>query len=843
MAAAKPPDSTSAQPDERPLVLLKRPFLLIAAFLVPGIVLGHEIFPKEQMVWLHLALFASLAVAVLLFIFHSTFSTPAAMLVVFFVGVQSGARIDVLPSRHVHFRLKPDVAYQVRGIVVEEPVPTRPGGRQQGKGAQRDNRCRFVVKALQSRGAESDRVAWTTVKGKVLVYASGEEARNLRYGDKVELSGRVFLPETRRNPGGFDFRKYLAESGIYVCMRAEDIRSVEPGHGNPIFAFIHSLKNRLRDSLSAGSMGRDEEAFLRAIVLGERREIGDEFKEALRKTNTMHILAISGLNVAILAWVIYSLFTRLFLVPQTISSLVTIVLLFPYAVLTGMAPPVVRACLMCGAFLLAPLLKKRSDAINGLAFAAAVILLFRPGDLFTASFQLSFMVVLAILLLGDRIFYWCVWLFRLRPDPGYATVGPQRRWAYRRLAEPPLRLFSVSVAAFIGSLPLTVHYFHHISLLSWLWNIPVVLLVGWILPLGSLAAILGLLTQPVAGFLNTANGYLSCLVRAMVTSFSSVKLGSFNVSPPPLPFAFAFYSLIFAVGFSRSLRRAIVLKVTLTVLVAGSFIGGELARRHPDSLDVTFLDVGQGDCIFVEYPDGRRVLVDGGSSTRNDVGRYVIVPFLRWAGVNRLDAIVISHYDVDHINGLKSVLDEIKTRRIVVRANADPSKNSDGEELLDAADEKRIARVGVHAGDDLLLSTRVAAEILNPPVTADSVSTSENDLSIVVRLTFRGASALLCGDIEEIAERLILRRETPLRSSVLKVPHHGSSSSSSDEFLRAVAPRIAVISCGRGNVYRHPSPEVLERCENQGIRVLRTDLNGGIVVRVFRGKLTVTATL
>ncbi len=844
MTAATTSESSGVSAGHLPFILWKRPCLLIAAFLIPGIVVGHCFLPERLTVWLLVPLAVCLSAALILLAVHSTFSTPASMLVVFWVGVLSGAKCGVLPPEHVRFQVEPDRMYRLRGIVVSEPaVAKRPGWwRRAGK-----ERFSFTLKVTQARDPQSERSRWCSVSGRILAYTSAAGTGQLQYGDKVELTGKVFLPDSRRNPGGFDWRKYLAESGVYLGMNAAEVRKQGSGYGSPIYRFLYSLRRKIRDSFSAGGIGEEQESFLRAIVLGERREVEEEFKEALRRTNTMHILAISGLHVGIIAGAIYFFLSRLLFVPQTISSFATIVVLFGYALLTGMRPPVLRASLMCTAFLLAPLLKRRQDALNSLAFAGVVILLTRPGDLFTAGFQLSFMVVLSILLLSGRIFDELMSLLHLRPDPGFLVIGPFRRRVYRLQDRYPLRLFSVSLWAFVGFAPLGLYYFHRISFLSPLCNVFTLLFVGAVVPLGFLAGVIGLLSQGVAGLINTVNGQLISLLQCVVRLFSNARFASFNVSPPSLAFCFAFYSLLLLVGFSRSLGKLVIPKILIALVAAGLFLGGELARRHPESIQITFLDVGEGDCAFVEFPDGRTMLVDGGSTNRNDVGQYVIVPFLRWSGVNKLDAILISHYDADHINGLEDVLGDVRARLVVARSGPDPPVTSTVRRLLDLLDtmekNERIRRETVQAGDRLSLSPQVNAEVLNPTAVADSSRPSENDLSVVLKLDFRGSPVLFCGDIEKEAEERILRGPMSPRSNVLKVPHHGSNTSSTDAFIRHVAPRMGIISCGRGNIYGHPSPEVVQRYGQFAVRIFRTDRDGGIEVHVFKDKLRVTTTL
>ncbi len=830
--------------DVAPFLLLKRPCLLLVAFLIPGIVVGHRFFPGGPPPWLLLPAATSLAVAALLLFVHSTFSTAASMLVVFWVGVLLGGRCDMLPPDHAHFQLEPRNSYSLRGIVVAEPVAVhRPPW---WRSATRD-RFRFTLEAKEFREAQSEKSGWDQLRGKILVYTSAIAHDQLEYGDEFELTGETFLADARRNPGGFHYRRYLAENGVHLCMRAVEIHKLARGKANPVSQFLHSLKKKIRHSFSAGSIDEKKQSFLRAIILGERREVGEEFLEALRRTNTMHILAISGLHVGAVVLGTFFFLSEFVHISRRLSSAIALVLLFTYVPLTGMRPPIVRASIMCTAFLMAPLLRRKSDSVNSLALAAVVILLFRPAELFRAGFQLSFMVVLSILLFADKFWKLFATLFRLRPDPGFLTIGRVRRGVYSFLDKYLLRFFSISLSAFLGFVPLGLYYFHRISLLSPLCNVLTLSLVGCIVPLGFLAGIIGLVSQGVAGLVNSMNGPLIAALQHVVSTFSGISLGAFNIAPPSVAFCITFYVLLSSIGFGRtfrSFRKLLVPKIVVAVATVVLLVGGELARCHPDAIEITFLDVGQGDCAYVEFPDGGKMLVDGGSINKNDVGRYVIVPFLRWAGVNKLDAIVVTHYDADHINGLEGVVEEIGTRMVIRRATPDPPGTLGAVSLLQAIEESRKTRVKtVGIGDRFPVPSMFEVDVLHPAKDSDRSDTSENNLSIVLKFDFRGTSVLLCGDIEKQAELEILRRVPSLQGDVIKVPHHGSKSSSSGTFVRHVAPRIAIISCGRRNIYGHPSPEVLRRYEELGVRVFRTDRDGGIVVRIYAERLRITTTL
>lgn len=664
--------------------------------------------------------------------------------------------------------------------------------------------------------------------GKAVVTVAREGELGLGYGDRVALQGVVRAPEPARNPGGFDYRAYLERKGIgrVIWLGTHDEVERLSGGGSPVWKLIYGVRERLERGLDCGRMSEDNRVFLKAVLLGKRRAISEELEEALMHTNTVHILAISGLHVAIIALAIRRALRACFL-PQWAASVLTLAVLALYAAMIGFRAPVVRASVMMGVILLAPVVRREADNLNSLAFAAVVILIVRPLDVFSPGFQLSFVVAGVIVMLAPRMIEWAAEHWHLRPEPGVDV--PDWRSAVNRRALTGVQLVAVSVSAYMAVAPLTAYYFNRFAPLSFIPNVAVIALMGFIVPLGLLAAVAGQVSSLVAGGLNALNGALISALSQVVVLTSNVRFIHVNVRSAPALVLGAYYGVLVAVGFAHQASRTTRLALAATLAVLGAVVIWSPAPRGPRGTEVVVLDVGKGEAIFVRTRQGRRILIDGGMVLGSDPGRWVIMPFLRSRGYNRLDAVVLTHYDADHYGGLAHVIKQIAVRRFIVRGGPESRKPNRADEVMRLVERRGIPVVRLEAGERLTPPGDTPIVALAPEASlADS--TSENNASIVLKIG-DGLGALLTSDIERETEwRLIEAQPGRLQTAVLKVPHQGSKKSSTPEFLDAVRPALAIITADRFQIHPHPAPEVVERYELRGVQVLRTDHHGAIIV-------------
>lgn len=664
------------------------------------------------------------------------------------------------------------------------------------------------------------------------------DAPVIRSDDRLVFTGRLRPIRNFRNPGGFDYRRHMAFQKITATAwaRAEAVTvDSTNASASPIW---YRVRERFRQLIDADLEG-DAQAVMKALTIGDRHAISNELRDVFNRLGIGHLLAISGLHVGIIAIVSMGAFKwtfhrfSLFLASgggQAGAVCATIPFILAYGLMAGMAPSTQRAVIMVSLGLGAYLLRRESDTLNLIALAGLLILVWHPPMLFSIGFQMSFAAVLAIVL-GLR--YIC-------PGAYTASNDARRRLGYRLLV-----FMAVTLYATAGTLPLLMYYFQQFSLVGLVANLMAVPLVGFAaLPLGLLSFGLLPISETLASLSLQMGGFL---LNAVLTAanwaseFDFVALRSFQ----PTGFEIGcYYVLLASMVAIRVYPRAKWMLAAAVVFLAVD-VGWWYHHRigHQD-LRLTVLDVGQGSAALVEFPGGQTMLVDGGGYADNrifDIGRSVIAPFLRRQKILTVDYLILSHPSSDHMNGLYHVVQQFHPRLLIWNQDRIASASAKGFAALIKANSVMVPPFGEL--DRRMEIGGVIVQILNPPSDFDRRRKHErwrnlNNNSIALQLTFQGRTILLPGDVEAPAELEMLHKQVPaLKSTVLVVPHHGSRTSSSTEFLAAVAPKIAIISCGWRNRFGFPHPEVLARYADVGIRVLRTDINGAVQIRLQAGEL------
>ena len=641
----------------------------------------------------------------------------------------------------------------------------------------------------------------------VTVY--GEIATPLGEGQRVIVDARLHRPIGYRNPGGFDYPAHLRREGILLIGNARADRLVAITPDAPPWPVA---VKRWAVSVINARLPEASAALLAGLLMGERSQLPQDSDEAFRRAGVYHILAVSGFNVALLAGAVFAVLAIVG-VPRRGAAVVAAAALVGFALVVGGQPSVLRATLMGLLVLAALLLDRESQLTNALAGAALGLLLWRPGDLREPGFQLSFAATAGIVYLAP-------WLSARLTDRGWPA------WLATAVA--------VSLGAQAAVTPLMLAHFNQLSLIGVVANLAVVPLAGVATMLGMLALLLELVSIGLAGLLFETLWLVLLALRAAVWIAAAVPAAMVHLPAPTVITLLAWYAAVVLAPVTSASRRARGALGALALVVAVTSIWPWL-RPTERLLRVTFLDVGQGDAALVELPDGPRLLVDGGpgGARRFDVGERVLAPFLWNRPVGRLDAVALSHWDIDHSGGLATVLRHFRVGELW----------ESGRPPVGAADTvAALARSGaprrvLTAGQRLWLG-RALVTVLGP---APGPPAAANDDSLVLRLDWRGVSLLLPGDLGASGEAALLGRAGPLRVLVLKVAHHGSRSSSGAPFLRAAQPLVAVVSVGARNPFRHPSPDALGRLEAAGTRVYRTDRDGAVVLETDGQVLRVTA--
>ncbi len=687
----------------------------------------------------------------------------------------------------------------------------------------------------------------------------GEAPPALSYGQRVEVEARLRRPRNFGNPGAFDYAGYLARQRIY-WLAAAPARAglrVLPGEcGSRAEKTIYDLRGAALERIEKLYAGDTyATVMMQAVLIGESSRLEKAWTEQFRRTGTFHALVISGLHVAVLAGFML-LLLRLCFVPEWLALTLAMLGAWLYAAVSGAQAPVVRAAAGFTLFLACRFFYRRARVLNLLAAAALGFLTVQPGQMFEASFQLSFLSVAAIGALAapvlDRT---AVPLARglarlgdLRRDPRLVPRVAQFRIELRLAAEtfalwartPPrwwlaglalvfrLILFAwaqavISAAVQIGlALPMMA-YFHRISISGLTANILVVPLMSAAVPAGFVAIFTG--WRPAAAL---AKALLD--LSQTVVEWHARWEPNWRIPDPPVWLAVALAAALLWL----SLRRGALPAAAVLALFA-------LLVWHPlppaverGVLEVTAIDVGQAESVFVALPEGRLLLVDGGgvpaygrrSKSRLDIGEEVVSPYLWTRSIRRLDAVAATHLHEDHAEGLPAVIDNFRPAELWLGVEAATPLL---EALRQAARRNGTRIVPLSAGRELRYGG-ARIEVLSPEAGAGGHA-PENDDSLVLRLTHGVRSVLLTGDAGRLIEARLIERGGELGADVLKVAHHGSRSSTSGPFLEQVRPCFAIISAGFENAFRNPHPDTLERLAAGGAQVFRTDLDGLVSVR------------
>jgi competence protein ComEC len=607
------------------------------------------------------------------------------------------------------------------------------------------------------------------------------------------------------------------------------------GFKNPFLLRMERWRDHIRDFL-----GREADplssGIFKALVLGEQGDIPEEVREHFIVTGIAHLLAISGDHLGIVALLSFSLliwilkrseFLLLTLDVKKWAAALTLPCLLLYTFIAGGGISVIRATIMVVTFFLSILFNRERHLLHTLALAAFLILIFSPPSLFDVSFQLSFLAVLSILYLVPRILQ------------GLSQEGilllPKNSWKKNVLKYILLSLLVTGVAI-LGTAPFVALHFNRFSPIGFFTNLFIIPWVGFfIVPLSLIASLFSFFFHPFATLLIHITGWVTLILLRVVAFFASIPYASLFISTPTLFEIILFYLLLFLVVHLRKGKKIRYIFVGLCLVFAFDLAFWNLKDLFQKDLRLTFIDVGHGDSILIEFPKGKRMLIDGGGlhEDRFDIGKRVIAPLLWKKKIRRIDTLVLTHPDPDHLKGLIFIASQFSIGRFW--DNGFQTESESYLQLKKILGERKIKTQSLDEETPPQMINGVEIWVLNPPVWNLTQRKNQNLLdlnnsSLVLKLRFKNVSVLLVGDIGKEAEGRMLRKGYPLRADILKIPHHGSSSSSSPLFLERVKPTYAILSVGERNIGRLPHPEVLKRYLQLGSKILRTDKHGAITV-------------
>jgi len=694
--------------------------------------------------------------------------------------------------------------YTYTAVLIEDPFVIGPAYGEELKSAHYA-RVKAIIETVELEGKERS----FGVRADLRITVDDNSV--FQYGDRVRCSGSLEVPTPLRNPGSFDYADWLRQQGIHITALVDspdEIILVKHNCGSLLRRGLWALRRSLRRGLLAGRMNNSSRAFLLGMTVGDKGLVSPELREALINTNSMHILVISGLHIGIFAYTML-LLLRLIPMRRTWRLLVVVLLLFVYAALLDFRPPAFRAAIMISAFLVSPLFRREADLANTLAFAAFIILVIRPLDLFTASFQLSVLIVFSLILLAGPLTHWIVDKLCLAPDRGFLIVGPLKRkllFLMRHL----VGLATASFVAFIGGAPLVAYYFHLINPLSILSNAIVILFVGVSVSLGLLSAIAGICSTVLAAGLNFLNGFIISRMISLIDLFSQASFSIFYLKAPSILHIFGCYLLIGLVGFSSSFSlrvRAILivlLTITLILVPLSSVISGD-KNTH-----VTVLDLDENDAQIIEIADEENVLISNRLQSEKQ-SRWTIHPFLKSRGINSIDTIILTALDEYRYSGLEYILNRYRVKRIVLPLESD---NDSGIGLVEMIRHRSIDVIQV----DLEKSYRIRSD---PDMIVHGVASSRsagdnNTPGLLVSLEDQKNAVLFCIGVHTDCQKALVENSSGTEKLILISDSRLFLSSELDRQNRYSPEHLLVVS---GDVSISGQSEVLSTGRHGAIKI------------------------
>ncbi len=627
-----------------------------------------------------------------------------------------------------------------------------------------------------------------------------KKSKELAYGDKVQVQGTYKKPAKQRNYGGYDDEQYLKTLKIVGRMKVKQIKILANNQLNPIKQLANTVNVKMKERIEK-NLDENKAGIVKGLLLGDTTQIDEEVKEKFQISNISHILAISGMHVAYIALGIQALGKRC--LGKKKAKIITIIILIFYVFITGFSPSIVRAVTMAVLSISAGLLYRKNDTWNAIAISLFGILLYNPFLILNVGLQLSYLGTIGIILFHSNFLHILNFIKK------------------QKIKE----ILAVTLSAQVAIFPILWYHFNIIGIYFLITNLLVSIMIGPLILIGFFS----LFVSWLAIFLK-----IGVEILYTVASFSQLPFSKIYVATPSIVSiifyfiaAVIFKQIYFIYHFNhltatqKRIKNLIALfqyrfrsqKRRYKRWIAIFFIVVVMFNFLPQNLKIYFVDVGQGDCTFIETPQRKTILIDGGGSLTDefDVGKNILLPYLLDRGYTSIDYMMISHFDQDHVGGLLTILEELKVKNIIITKQGENSKQY--QDFIRKVEQKNGKIRIVGQGDRVQIENEVYFDILWPQKQLVNENVLNNN-SMVANMHYYGFSMLFTGDIEKVAEKKILEENKEmLMSTVLKVAHHGSKSSSIEELLKGIKPKIALIGVGEKNTFGHPNDEVIKRIE------------------------------
>ena len=677
---------------------------------------------------------------------------------------------------------------------------------------------------------ETEKINNIKLKKKFILLTKNKE---IEYGNKIKLEGTYIKPSKSRNYRGFDYSNYLKTENIYGTIEQNGkIELIKEKNINYLFINLYKVKYKIIKNINNKFPEETRGVFL-GILLGDKNSIEEDVRQNFADSSLSHILAVSGTHISYVVVCISVLFKKLKL-NKNIRKVLTSLVLFMYLYLVDFSASATRAVIMSNIVILQMLFYRKQDTITTIAFSSIIILINNPYAILNIGFLLSYGGTIGIILFVNRI-----------------SIESKEDF-FQRFKSYLKDICIVTISAQTIIMPIIIYYFNTISFTFIISNIIASLIIGPIIMIGLVIIAISFFKIPIISLIIRFYNILIVILVKTADIISKIPISKIYLKTPTTLEIIFYYSVVFLIALliyiKKSNRKFIKKTIQIDIYNLKNFFINNRNKvlifisivslisitsiKIPKELKINFIDVGQGDSCLITTPQNKKVIVDSGGSESYDVGKNVLLPYLLDKRITKIDYIMISHFDTDHCKGFEYVLENIKVKNVIISKQSETSENF--KQIMKIIRKKRINLIIVQKGTKIKIDNFTTVDILSPQ--SENIADNMNDNSIVAKFEAYNFSILFTGDASEKIEKELIKEKINLKSDILKVSHHGSKTGTSEEFLKSVKPKIALIGVGENNKFGHPTEDVIKRLTENKVKIYRTDRNGEISIKIKKNK-------
>ena len=677
---------------------------------------------------------------------------------------------------------------------------------------------------------ETEKINNIKLKKKFILLTKNKE---IEYGNKIKLEGTYIKPSKSRNYRGFDYSNYLKTENIYGTIEQNGkIELIKEKNINYLFINLYKVKNKIIKNIN-NKFPEETRGVVLGILLGDKSSIEEDVRQNFADSSLSHILAVSGTHISYVVICISVLFKKLKL-NKNIRKVLTSLVLFMYLYLVDFSVSATRAVIMSTIVIMQMLFYRKQDTITTIAFSSIIILINNPYSILNIGFLLSYGGTIGIILFVNRI-----------------SIESKEDF-FQRFKSYLKDICIVTISAQTIIMPIIIYYFNTISFTFIISNIIASLIIGPIIMIGLVIIAISFFKIPIISLIIRFYNILIVILVRTADIISKIPMSKIYLKTPTTLEIIFYYSVVFLIALliyiKKSNRKFIKKTIQIDIYNLKNFFINNRNKvlifisivslisitsiKIPKELKINFIDVGQGDSCLITTPQNKKVIVDSGGSESYDVGKNVLLPYLLDKRITKIDYIMISHFDTDHCKGFEYVLENIKVKNVIISKQSESSENF--KQIMKIIRKKRINLIIVQKETKIKIDNFTTVDILSPQ--SENIADNMNDNSIVAKFEAYNFSILFTGDASEKIEKELIKEKINLKSDILKVSHHGSKTGTSEEFLKSVKPKIALIGVGENNKFGHPTKDVIKRLTENKIKIYRTDTDGEIRIKIKKSK-------